>query len=218
MLFLVLLAAVAFLYTTPWDNYLVKHEVWTYGADRVSHVIGYVPIEEYTFFILQPLVTGLLYLILRNRSKPSRELKNSGRTRLIGGLLVAAITVAILWERDDSFVYLRLIIGWSLPVIAAQWLLGGDYFLQRARTWLAAVTIPTLYFAAADRFAILNGIWDITLATSTGIKISGLPLEEFLFFLLTNVLVVQGLMLFLPDPPDHFSQRLSKTALPDTDH
>ena len=44
---------VALLYTTPWDNYLVYREVWGYPPGRVLATIGYVPVEEYLFFILQ---------------------------------------------------------------------------------------------------------------------------------------------------------------------
>jgi len=59
------IAAVALVYTTPWDNYLVWSGVWSYGQDRVLGTIGYVPVEEYLFFLLQPLLAGLwLYEVL----------------------------------------------------------------------------------------------------------------------------------------------------------
>ena len=49
-----LIALVALIYTIPWDNYLVWRGIWGYGADRVVGTIGYVPMEEYLFFILSP--------------------------------------------------------------------------------------------------------------------------------------------------------------------
>src|SRR3990172_9405035 len=50
----------AVLYTTPWDNYLVATGVWYYNPDLVTGiVIGYVPIEEYTFFVLETFLPGL---------------------------------------------------------------------------------------------------------------------------------------------------------------
>lgn len=62
-------AAVA--YTTPWDNYLVATRVWYYDPGLVvNFVIGYVPIEEYTFFILQTLMTGFFALWLWRRMYP----------------------------------------------------------------------------------------------------------------------------------------------------
>lgn len=58
----------ALLYTTPWDNYLVATGVWTYDPARVWNIIlGWVPLEEYLFFILQTILTGLLVLWLLRR-------------------------------------------------------------------------------------------------------------------------------------------------------
>jgi len=43
--------ALAMLYTTPWDNYLVATGVWHYNRALVTGILlGYVPLEEYTFF------------------------------------------------------------------------------------------------------------------------------------------------------------------------
>lgn len=204
VLFLLLMCLVAFVFTTPWDNYLVRNDIWYYGQDRVSHVIGYVPIEEYTFFVLQPLVTGLLLLTVRNvLPKPERGLRNRS-TRITGFLFLVVATVAVLFIRVESFTYLRLIVGWSVPVVAFQWLLGGDYFIQRWSSWAPSIVVSTIFFSVIDNIAITNGIWSITESTSTGVAISGLPIEEAFFFLITNVLVVQGLMLFLPVPSDQF--------------
>ena len=53
------LAAIAVIYTTPWDNYLVATRVWYYDPRLVLGIrLWYVPIEEYTFFILQTFLTG----------------------------------------------------------------------------------------------------------------------------------------------------------------
>jgi lycopene cyclase domain-containing protein len=60
---------IAVLYMTIWDNYLVAIRVWWYDPAWVTGVIiAYVPIEEYTFFILQPILAGvwLLFFLLTN--------------------------------------------------------------------------------------------------------------------------------------------------------
>jgi len=54
-----LIALIALTYTTAWDNYLVARDVWWYGPGRVLATIGFVPVEEYLFFVLQPVLTGL---------------------------------------------------------------------------------------------------------------------------------------------------------------
>ncbi len=60
-----LTVVIALLYTTPWDNYLVASRVWYYDPARVWNVIlGHVPLEEYLFFILQPILCGLITLAL----------------------------------------------------------------------------------------------------------------------------------------------------------
>ncbi len=56
---------IALVYTTPWDNYLVATGVWYYDPARVGGIVlGYVPLEEYLFFILQTLLGALVTLAL----------------------------------------------------------------------------------------------------------------------------------------------------------
>ncbi len=56
---------VAVVYTTPWDNYLVATGVWYYDPALVTGIVlGWVPIEEYTFFVLQPILVGLWLVLL----------------------------------------------------------------------------------------------------------------------------------------------------------
>lgn len=57
--------------------------------------------------------------------------------------------------------------------------------------------MPTLYLWVADRIALALGIWHISDRFTTGLAHGGLPLEEALFFVVTNLLVVQGLILML---------------------
>ncbi|MCZ7668152.1 MAG: lycopene cyclase domain-containing protein [Chloroflexi bacterium] len=62
---LFILIIIAVVYTTPWDNYLVATRVWWYDINLVTgFVIGWVPIEEYTFFIVQPIMTGVVAAVL----------------------------------------------------------------------------------------------------------------------------------------------------------
>jgi lycopene cyclase domain-containing protein len=68
LIMMVGLATIAVVYTTPWDNYLVATGVWYYDPRLVLNVtLGYVPIEEYAFFILQTFLTGLFVLWLWTR-------------------------------------------------------------------------------------------------------------------------------------------------------
>ena len=50
---------IALSYTTPWDNYLVATRVWWYDPALVAGItLGWVPIEEYTFFVVQTRATS----------------------------------------------------------------------------------------------------------------------------------------------------------------
>src|SRR5688572_5275109 len=82
-LVLLILIIVAVVYTTPWDNYLVATHVWWYDPTRViGLVIGWVPIEEYIFFILQPILAGLWILFLARRL-PSPTSTSTAMPRLL---------------------------------------------------------------------------------------------------------------------------------------
>ena len=56
----------------------------------------------------------------------------------------------------------------------------------------------TLYLSAADALAINGGIWTINPDKSVDLLLGGiLPVEELLFFLLTNTLVTFGITLVM---------------------
>ncbi len=192
-----LTALIAFVYTTPWDNYLVFRGVWRYGADRVVAVIGYVPVEEYLFFVLQPLLTGLLlYRLLRRAPIPTpTPWRAHGLwTLFAAGALVGIALLASGWARG---LYAGLILAWAMPILAALWWYGGQHIARYGKSAALAIALPTLYLWVADRIAIGLGIWDIADAFSLPFEPLGLPVEEALFFLVTNVLSVAGTMLFL---------------------
>jgi lycopene cyclase domain-containing protein len=91
--------------------------------------------------------------------------------------------------------YLIFELAWAVPVVLLQWAVGYRA-LWRHRVVLAlACLAPTLYLCAADDWAIHSGIWLINPARTVGWSLLGLPLEEAIFFLLTNAMVVQTVVL-----------------------
>lgn len=192
---------IAFVYTTPWDNYLVYREVWGYPAGRVLATIGYVPVEEYAFFVIQTLGTGLFLFALARAVGPQdhRDPGPQGvRVRLAGALLLlGAAAVGVLALATERGLYLGLITTWALPVIALQWGFGGDLLVRRWRLVALGVSVPTLYLWIADRLAIGWSIWWISSEHTLGLRPLGLPVEEALFFVVTNVLIVFGITLAL---------------------
>ena len=201
---LVVHISVAVIYTTPWDNYLVATGVWYYDPALVTGVkIGWVPVEEYSFFVLQTLLAGLwlLWLARQLTSQERIKLSNGNQLRaytaLITGLAWLAATGLLFWG-GPSTIYLGLILFWGLPPFMLQLAFGADILWMHRR--LAALTlIPvTLYLAATDSLAIAAGTWKINPMQSLNVFLpGGLPLEEFIFFWVTNTLVVLGMILLL---------------------
>lgn len=91
--------------------------------------------------------------------------------------------------------YLLFLLGWAGPVLVLHWLAGGPELRKRWRALALATLLSTLYLSAADRFALGSGIWRISPDRSLGVFLFGLPLEEFLFFLITNLMVAQSIVL-----------------------
>ncbi len=199
---LAVVALIALVYTTPWDNYLVWRGVWGYGAERVVGTLGYVPVEEYLFFLLQPLLTGLFFFLARAKwppdSVPPPPLLRPLATAAWAA--VAAAGGAALWLGPERWLYFGLILAWAAPALAGMTWTGAPKLWADRRAAAVALVVPTLYLWIADRTAIRLGIWDISDRYSVGLDPLGLPVEEATFFLLTNWLCVQGLAMFLPDP------------------
>ncbi|WP_227133825.1 lycopene cyclase domain-containing protein [Halorubellus salinus] len=189
----VVLLAVA--YTTPWDNYLISRGVWTYGDGTVFARVWLAPIEEYAFFVLQSMLAALwvgsLGIVDVSTARISR------RQRVVGALAAAAVTaLGLAWVlQGGQTLYLGAILAWAGPVLGVQWAFGWPVLVRARKTFLLGVLAPTLYLCVVDRIAIEAGVWIISETYTTGVFVLGLPVEEGLFFLVTNVFVVQSLVL-----------------------
>ncbi len=195
---IVVLMVIAFVYTTPWDNFLVREQIWTYRQGTVLGTIGFVPVEEYAFFLLQTVLVGQWTLLVTRWLPTDLSIQRPQIWPSILGLLlgVALSTTGWLIAPIDEWRYLSLILVWACPVLAVQWTVGGGVLWRNALIVAVSAGVPALYLSIADRIAIGNGIWTILPGTSSGILIGGLPIEEGLFFVVTSLLVVQGILLY----------------------
>jgi lycopene cyclase domain-containing protein len=191
-----LMAVIALVYTTPWDNYLIGRGVWRYGEGATLAHLWNAPVGEYLFFVLQPIVTGLWLYRLSGPTIPATPVSRRSRIVGAGGGAVVGAAGLVMLSVTGTY-YLGAILVWAAPILALQWGVGWP-ILWRARRRVALGTlVPTLYLAVADRIAIAAGIWEIDPggAFTTGLFVAGLPIEEGAFFLVTNLFVVQGLLL-----------------------
>jgi len=192
------LTGLALVYTTPWDNYLILRGVWWYGEGAVLTRFWAAPLGEYLFFVFQPLLVGLW--VARFPTDTNRPLSTPLPTRAVGLLgagIVAAAGVALLGA--DSGLYLGSLLAWSAPILAIQWAFGWPYLLSEWRVVAVGTLVPTVYLWLVDSLALTLGIWVLSDRYTTGLEIPlvGLPIEEALFFLLTSLFVVQGLVLYV---------------------
>jgi lycopene cyclase domain-containing protein len=126
----------------------------------------------------------------------------------------AAAVLAAGWR---PCVYLALILVWALPPILLQLVLGGDILWHYRKLAVWALIPATVYLAAADSLAISGATWTIDPSRSTQVRLSVLPLEELVFFCLTNTLIVFGTILVLAQAsqeriPTALYQRLRRLA------
>ncbi|MCJ1382418.1 hypothetical protein MMC17_005531 [Xylographa soralifera] len=206
ILFLITIAVVA---TTPWDSYLIQNRVWTYPANAiVGPTLFRIPAEEIFFFVIQTYNTSLLYLIFStptfhpvylcgktvNDGRALRKWRWLGQAILLLGILSG---VNLVIKKGEGF-YLGLILVWAGPFILLLWTLAYQFLIGLPWTnTILPITAPTLYLWIVDTLALRRGTWVIESGTKLGWHLwDGLEIEEAVFFLATNVLIVFGLVAF----------------------
>ena len=201
---LLVLIVVATIYTIPWDGHLIAMGVWSYRPSLLIGIFaGRIPLEEVLFFPLQTLLVGLWFFWLAPRLAPKRgpdgQMSGAFPWRAIVGAAGALVWLGALlalltdWRAGT---YLGWELVWALPPLLAQILIGGD-LLWRKRGLVEGVVVPAaLYLCCVDALAIHLRIWTIDPHQALGLLIAGaLPLEEFVFFLVTTMLIGFGLVL-----------------------
>jgi len=201
----VLLAVVVF--TTPWDNYAAKWGIWGFPREKYSFRLGYLPIEEYVFFVLQSLNIMLAIRALFHFFPDwltGQETIVDSWTLLCLGVSVIPWAV-IVWQlrlmrakRGPSVNYAIHLI-WFLPIVYAQWIMAPPLFIGHATLMSLMTATFGVYYSFADLVAVRAGTWHFDQKQITGFKLLRvLPWEEVAFFYLTTLLVAQSYLLLLP--------------------
>lgn len=194
------LCALALIYTTPWDNYIIYHKAWWYRRDAVIGTIGYVPIEEYLFFIIQTILTALWTTCCSRWSLNSLYLQQSNSLKL-HSIRYVTITILIIfiiigWKNAipaTKTFYMGSIAWWTLLVVVFLWYVSGSYVCKRFKVTLISVLVPSVYLCYVDLIALRARVWHINEATSLEIfPVDELPIEEITFFFMTNIIVGLG--------------------------
>ncbi|KAJ4357251.1 uncharacterized protein N0V89_001826 [Didymosphaeria variabile] len=209
------LVTIAVLSTIPWDSYLIQTGIWSYP----SHVIVGpklfdIPLEEVFFFVIQTYNSSLLYIILsrptfqplylrveRQSSQPLGPCNQQWRWYKRLGQLVLAVTIGWGWHQvvDNGVgTYTGLILIWAAPFLLLLWSLAYQFILGLPLSnTVLPIALPTIYLWIVDTLALKRGTWVINSGTKYGLHLwDGLEIEEALFFLLTNTLIVFGQLAF----------------------
>jgi lycopene cyclase domain-containing protein len=189
-------------YTTPWDNYLVATGVWFYNPELVTGIVlGYVPIEEYAFFVLETLLAGLWWWFLARRLPEPMQFKPSkiGRIVSFAALFILWVVFTVLFfSESHPITYLSLTLFWAFPAIFPQLLYGADILWHYRKLVGLGILVPGTYLSLMDIVALRDTTWSISKEQTTGILFFGiLPLEEVVFFFITNILITFGITLLL---------------------
>ncbi|HVC82620.1 MAG TPA: lycopene cyclase domain-containing protein [Chloroflexota bacterium] len=96
--------------------------------------------------------------------------------------------------------YLVFEVCWALPVLLLHWIVGWRRLAPRLGLMLIAAVSATAYLSVADGVAIHTGIWTLHADRVLGPALDRVPMEESLFFLLTNLMVAQTIVLLWRPP------------------
>ncbi|KAJ3311071.1 hypothetical protein HDV04_004385 [Boothiomyces sp. JEL0838] len=198
---IILLNTMAIVYTIGWDSKIIHMGVWEYSKNRVIGSLFKVPIEEIAFFSIQSTTVALFCTMVFFSQCYISPLSYVGKNHygskavLISTVLLALASANKLYLQEERFTYISMMIFWaSFPIAFLTWM-GGTYILNHSLTkLLIAICLPTFYYALADSIAIKESIWIISETKTLGINTPWLdiPIEEFIFFLVTNVMLVFG--------------------------
>ena len=103
-----------------------------------------------------------------------------------------------LVSQNGDGTYLGLIFAWACPFALLTWTLTADMIL--AMPWISTlvpILAPTFYLWVVDEISLSSGVWSIEGGTKYDWQLFGsLEIEEAVFFLVSNVLVVFGIAAF----------------------
>lgn len=201
----VLVAVMVF--TTPWDNLAAKWGIWGFPPDKYLRKIGYLPVEEYAFFLLQSLNVILLLRVFFRFFPDWRLEDETNLNWIMVGCVVISLPILLglgwqlrVWrQRLGPCVNYANHLAWFLPVIYLQWVLAPYLFWHHLGLLGLVTGIFGIYYTLADLVAVRYGTWFFDERQISGWKLAGiLPWEEIAFFFLTSLLVAQSYLLLVP--------------------
>ncbi len=189
-------------FTSPWDNYAVSQGLWGFAQGQHLTKLGYLPVEEYLFFVLQTVEVFLL----THCAAFLLQFPTAG-TPSITSLLAPLFLFVIAWivlgfvmagHLQPKYHYLFHLLYWFSPVLVFQWILAGRLLWTNVLVILIPAIFAGSWLSFGDMVAIKENIWFFDESQILGIKLKRIPVEEILFFYLTSLLIAQSYVMLLP--------------------
>ena len=202
---LTILSVIVVAFTFPWDNWAVMQRIWGFPNDRIMMRVGYLPVEEVTFFVLQTMIVGTFTAIMI--SYRDEVVRPPADFSLLS--IVAMVTIIAVWiggyrvakrsrENVRSRTYAVHLFYWFAPVLLLQWTFGRLILSTYLTEIFVSTVVFGLYYTCADIIAVRRGIWYFDSRQITGhLILRILPWEEVAFFFLTSLLVAQSMVLLM---------------------
>lgn len=189
--------------SVKWGSSIAMSGIWTYDRDCMVAGWGALPKEVYAWFLLHACL-GQMVLArmwahqdgdrLPNRPKLPARCKD---WRIYVGVLLLLCSVPFGFQmmNQHSTLYLGFLLSLLPPVLAAQWVMFGHFYMWQPTCAVVPILLETGYTIMLDSFAISRHIWTIYPASGARIPInlfgnSGIQLEQIIVYSMTSAIVV----------------------------
>jgi lycopene cyclase domain-containing protein len=99
----------------------------------------------------------------------------------------------------ERYYYLFHLLAWMLPIVAVQWAIAWKILARHLKLLFWVPFSIGTYLILTDMVAVHFGVWYFDKNLILGFSPGGVPIEEWIFFYLTALLVAQSFIMFLPD-------------------
>lgn len=199
------LSGLALIYTIPWFYFVIQNGALTYSTEKVLATVRLVPIEDCVFVVAHTVMTSLWTLLCTwwsihpclnfNHDKTSHQLIRWIPISTLSFLTVKGYRMMTI-PGLNTF-YLGSILCWACPAIILLWYGTGNYFVKRFKSYLIAIAAPTLFMCRVSQIVMNNNIRHVNAQTSLNAFVAEhLPIEDALFFLVSNVIIVLAVSSF----------------------
>jgi lycopene beta-cyclase len=189
---------VSIAYTSQWDRWLIEKGVWWFDGSRSSGInFGVFPIEEAFFYVLIIALGGLWTHLVFTRfaapieAAPRRPmLRYASAATVLGLWVLDVVAVTSLTGRYPAVTFGVQCLLITLPALALQLAICGDFYWHRRRQVALSIVVPGLYLSlVAGTFTFGTDLWVVKPELSLGKLFGMIPAEMPFFYMFASALI-----------------------------